>query len=379
MNELAIFSAHCEDADHIGESVILLHVRYGSNTQLLERQAEFRELASGVGSEIVGELIISLHRQQHPHPHYFIGSGKLQQLQQEVVTKKVSTVFIDHPLLPRQQSNLEQHLKVRVLDRTALILDIFARRAHSHEGKLQVELARLEYIATRLVRGWSHLERQRGGIGLRGGPGEKQLESDRRILRRHISDVKKRLMRAQNQRNMARRNRKKSNKPIIALAGYTNAGKSSLFNTLTRERAYVAAKVFATLDTTMRKMFVPNLGEIILVDTVGFMRDLPHNLIEAFKGTLEETVEADLLLHVIDCNQSNVEERIEIVEQLLEEVGANAPCLRVYNKVDKLLLTPRLIRDQRGYPTEVSLSATQPAGIDLLKTAIAYIFRLNQH
>jgi GTPase len=271
-------------------------------------------------------------------------------------------------------------LECRVLDRSGLILDIFAQRAHSFEGKLQVELARLEHVSTRLVRGWTHLERQRGGIGLRGGPGEKQLEIDRRLLGKRVVAIKKRLAKLSQQRQQNRRTRKKSSSPTIALVGYTNAGKSTLFNLLTSGETYVANKLFATLDSTLRRIHLPSFGTAIVADTVGFIRDLPHELIKAFHATLEETAEADLLLHIIDANDSQKNKKIEVVNKVLEEVGAaQVPQLRVLNKIDLLEeFESRIDYGKDGLPTRVWMSSIDGVGKELLEDAVREMMSLQR-
>ena len=280
-------------------------------------------------------------------------------------------VIFNHALSPSQQRNLERELKCRVLDRTGLILDIFAQRARTHEGKLQVELAQLQYQATRLVRGWTHLERQKGGIGMR-GPGETQLETDRRLLRERVKSINARLEKVRAQRDQNRRARQRSAVPTVAIVGYTNAGKSTLFNALTESDVYAADQLFATLDPTLRRFDIDDVGEIVLADTVGFIRHLPHKLVEAFRATLQEAAEADLLMHVIDCAAPEREMNIEQVELVLGEIGADElPELRVYNKIDLLEHgEARIDRDDTGQPVAVWLSARERKGFDLLQQAM---------
>jgi GTP-binding protein HflX len=288
----------------------------------------------------------------------------------------VSLVIFNHNLSPAQQRNLKQRLQCRVLDRTSLILDIFAQRAKSHEGKLQVELAQLEHLATRLVRGWTHLERQKGGIGLR-GPGETQLETDRQLLRKRVKLLKERLIKFQRQREVQRRSRQRADVMSVSIVGYTNAGKSTLFNSLTRSQAYAANQLFATLDATTRKLFIPNHGQLVISDTVGFIRDLPHTLVAAFRATLEETVQADILLHVVDSGSPNRDEQIAEVNKVLQEIGADKiPQILILNKIDLANLTlavPGYGRDECGRINQVRLSARTGAGIELIRLALVEV------
>jgi len=311
-------------------------------------------------------------RRDRPDPAYFLGSGKVKELQLLCQQVAASLAVFDVQLSPVQQRNLERGLGVPVLDRTGLILDIFSRRAQSREGKLQVELARLDYLSTRLVRGWTHLERQRGGIGLRGGPGEKQIELDRRMIGVRVKQLRDRLRVLDRQRGTQRRARLRGGIFRVALVGYTNAGKSTLFNALTHAGAYTADQLFATLDTTSRRAHAaPGLG-FVLSDTVGFVRELPHTLVEAFRSTLEEAVHADLLLHVIDAGSAARAEQEQEVERVLEEIGARGmPVLRVLNKIDRIGRAPGVDHDACGRIAAVWLSAQGGAGIDLLRASIA--------
>lgn len=307
-----------------------------------------------------------------PNARYFIGSGKLEEIEQIIRLHEAEVVLFDHPLTPSQERNLEKTLQCRVLDRTGLILDIFAQRARSYEGKLQVELAQLQHSITRLVRGWTHLDRQKGGIGMR-GVGETQLEIDQRLVRGRIKAVNKALAKVRKQRDQGRRARQRAEVPTISLVGYTNAGKSSLFNCLSESNIYVADQLFATLDSTLRRIDLPDLGPAILADTVGFIRQLPHQLVDAFRATLEETTEANLLLHVIDCHSDEHQVLKEEVDSVLAEIGANEiPTLLVYNKIDLLDNQKAMIdRDEHGKPWRVWVSASTGAGKDELLQAIS--------
>jgi GTP-binding protein HflX len=320
------------DRPRSGERSLLLHVGLQRPCYGDERQ-EFRALAESAGAEVVQELDA---RRDRPDPRYFIGHGKAEQLAERVCRTGAELVLFNRPLSPSQERNLEDLLKARVLDRNGLILDIFAQRAASFEGKLQVELAQLEHIASRLVRGWSHLERQKGGIGLR-GPGETQLETDRRLLGRRIRYLRDRLRRVERQRRTSRQERLRTRVPTVALVGYTNAGKTTLFNALSGAAAPARDQLFATLDPTIRRLALGGGDRALLVDTVGFVRDLPHELIAAFRATLTETREATLLLHVIDASDPHHEDRREQVETVLEQIGAaEVPRIDVYNKVDRV-------------------------------------------
>ncbi|GAA5126997.1 ribosome rescue GTPase HflX [Alloalcanivorax gelatiniphagus] len=350
-----------------GEKAVLVHLDL-PDALGREDLDEFHHLVTSSGVEPVTELV---SKRDRPDPALFIGSGKVEELAELVRSHEADVVLFNHALSPGQERNLERAVKCRVLDRTGLILDIFAQRARTHEGRLQVELAQLQHLSTRLVRGWTHLERQKGGIGLR-GPGETQLETDRRLLRDRIRSIQARLDKVRKQRAQGRRARDRSETPLISLVGYTNAGKSTLFNALTTGDVYVADQLFATLDPTLRKVRVPGVGPAILADTVGFIRHLPHRLVQAFRATLEETVNASLLLHVTDSSAEERDANVDAVNEVLEEIGANqVPVLHVYNKVDRLDQPPRVERDEHGLPWRVWLSATTGEGFDLLYAAIA--------
>ena len=351
-----------------GERAVLVHLE-GQEPGVREDPQEFQELALSAGAEAVA--FVRVPRSQLT-AKYLIGSGKVDELRERVQSAQAELVIFNHTLTPSQERNLERALECRVLDRTGLILDIFAQRARTHEGKLQVELAQLEHMSTRLVRGWTHLERQKGGIGLR-GPGETQLETDRRLLRVRIRQIRQRLDTVRSQREQARRGRRRAELPSVSLVGYTNAGKSTLFNALTGSGVYAADQLFATLDPTFRRMDLDDLGPVVLADTVGFIRHLPHKLVEAFRATLEESSNADLLLHVIDAHEPERQLQIEQVLAVLEEIGAaEIPLLEVYNKLDLLEgIDPHIQRDAAGRPERVWLSARDGRGLDLLRQAVA--------
>lgn len=350
------------------ERAVLVHVDFMSD-MLHEDLQEFQELVTSAGVTIA-EIVTT--RRRSPHAKYYIGLGKAEQLLASVRQHQADVVIFNHALSPAQERNLERLLQCRVMGRIGLILDIFAQRARTFEGKLQVELAQLNHMATRLVRGWTHLERQKGGVGLR-GPGETQLETDRRLLRARVKSINKRLERVRSQRNQGRRARERASIPTVSLVGYTNAGKSTLFNCLSMAEVYTADKLFATLDPTLRHVEVKNFGGVILVDTVGFIRHLPHELIEAFRATLEETQLADLLLHVHDITNASCQSHTEQVNEVLGEIGADkVPMLQVYNKIDLIPdMQPRIERNQQGIIDKVWLSAKTGAGIALLWQALA--------
>ena len=351
-----------------GERALLVHLE-GQNPEAREDPQEFQELALSAGADIVSLVTVARHQ---PTAKYLIGSGKVEELRDLVKAEQVDLVIFNHTLTPSQERNLERVFECRVLDRTGLILDIFAQRARTHEGKLQVELAQLEHMSTRLVRGWTHLERQKGGIGMR-GPGETQLETDRRLLRVRLRQIKSRLEKVRSQREQARRGRRRADIPSVSLVGYTNAGKSTLFNALTESEVYAADQLFATLDPTLRRLELNDLGPIVLADTVGFIRHLPHKLVEAFRATLEESSNSDLLLHVIDAHEPERMEQIEQVLAVLSEIGAEGlPILEVYNKLDLLEdVEPQIQRNADGKPERVWVSARDGRGLELVGQAIA--------
>jgi len=349
-----------------GNTGVLVSLDFGE-AGYAERLQESQQLALSAGINL--KLVIK-GRRSKPDPALFAGTGKVAEIAQALRENRAQLVIFNHDLSPAQERNLEKHLRCRVVDRTSLILDIFAQRAKSHEGKLQVELAQLEHLSTRLVRGWTHLERQKGGIGLR-GPGETQLETDRRLLARRVKVLKDKLARLQRQREVQRRARHRANVMSVSLVGYTNAGKSTLFNCLTHANAFAADQLFATLDTTSRKMFVPHRGSVVLSDTVGFIRSLPHTLVEAFRATLEETALADLLLHVVDASHPNHDRQIIEVNKVLAEIGADRlPQVLVLNKIDLCGWSQGVERDEYGKISRVRLSAHTSEGIDLVRLAL---------
>lgn len=327
---------------------------------------EFRLLAKSAGAEILEHI----HAQRiKPDPKYFIGSGKAEEIAEQVKALEADLVIFDHALSPSQERNLERVIQCRVIDRTRLILDIFAQRARTHEGKLQVELAQLEHLASRLVGGRINLDGQKGGIGLR-GPGETQLETDRRLLRLRIGQLKDKLEKVRQTRMQGRAARQKAAIPTVSLVGYTNAGKSTLFNILANSDVYAADQLFATLDPTLRRLNWDGIGALVLADTVGFVRNLAHALVDSFKATLEETLEATLLLHVIDSSSPEILEQIEAVEKVLKEIGANVPILRVYNKIDQSGEEAKIVYAEPHMPERVYVSAHSKQGLDLLRQAV---------
>lgn len=350
-----------------GEQAILVHIFFSQDKDMEDLQ-EFESLVSSAG---VAALHVVTGSRKAPHPKYFVGEGKAEEIAEAVKTSSASVVLFDHALSPAQERNLERLCECRVIDRTGLILDIFAQRARTHEGKLQVELAQLRHFATRLVRGWTHLERQKGGIGLR-GPGETQLETDRRLLRNRISQILSRLERVEKQREQGRRARARADVPTVSLVGYTNAGKSTLFNLMTEAGVYAADQLFATLDPTLRRINVGDVGDTVLADTVGFIRHLPYDLVTAFKATLQETRQATLLLHIVDAADTRINENIDAVDQVLAEIEANdIPTLLVMNKIDLLDdFAPRIDRDEENRPVRVWLSAHSGEGGALLMQAL---------
>ena len=351
-----------------GERAVLVQLDLGQGA-IDERLSELKLLVLSAGASV--EAVVQGKRAA-PDPKLFAGSGKVQEIGEALRAHGADIVIFNHALSPGQQRNLERELQCMVIDRTALILDIFAQRARSHEGKLQVELAQLEHLATRLVRGWTHLERQKGGIGLR-GPGEKQLETDRRLLGNRVKMLKSRLVQLEKQRKVRRRARERRDALSVSLVGYTNAGKSTLFNALTKAGAYAADQLFATLDTTSRRLYVGG-ANVVLSDTVGFIRDLPHALVAAFQATLEETAQADLLLHVVDSASEDRDAQIAAVNQVLAEIGAaDVPQILVWNKIDLTLAAAAVERGDCDKIRRVFLSARTGEGLDLLRDALAEV------
>ncbi len=358
-----------------GKSACVISINFG-DADFEESVEEIKELVLSADMKIVSTVNI---KRSAPDPKYFLGSGKAEEVKFIIQESKADTVIFNHNLSPSQERNLEKFLSTRILDRTALILFIFAKRAKSHEGKLQVELAQLDHLSTRLIKGWSHLERQKGGIGVRGGPGEKQLELDRRMLRLRIKQLKEKLDKLKRQRTMQRKKRSRSNVLNISIVGYTNAGKSTLFNQLTRANALAMNQLFATLDTTSRKLFIEEGVECVISDTVGFIKALPTTLIEAFKSTLEESREADLLLHVVNMANPNHGEQIIAVNKILDEIKASSiPQILVLNQIDRLDIKANHERDEYGRISTIQLSAKTGEGIELLKEAILEMYASKQ-
>ena len=350
-------------------------VRIGLNAPVrAEDLSEFEQLAQAAGAQVVATIT---GRRERPDPRYFLGSGKAEEVNSAARAQDAELILVDHKLSPSQERNLEKLTERRVLDRNALILDIFAQRARSHEGKLEVELAQLKHLSSRLVRGWTHLERQKGGIGLR-GPGETQLETDRRLLATRVRTLTARLEKLRQQRDTGRSARADVPVPSVALVGYTNAGKSTLFRAATGADVYVANQLFATLDPTVRRLQLPGGANVVLADTVGFIRELPHELVAAFQSTLTEARHAHLLLHVIDASDARRDEYIEQVNAVLGDIGAgDLPQLRVYNKIDRLGIEPHAERDEQGVIRQIWISAVTGAGLPMLREAIAE--RLDVH
>ena len=364
------------DRYEAGEQAVLVHISFFDENN----KEDLDELKLLVSSAGVNALEAVTGSRKAPHARYFVGTGKAQEIADTVKALHADVVIFNHALSPAQQRNLEGLCECLVLDRTALILDIFAQRARTYEGKLQVELAQLRHLSTRLIRGWTHLERQKGGIGLR-GPGETQLETDRRLLGLRISTIRSRLDKVAKQRQQSRRSRQRNEVPTVSLVGYTNAGKSTLFNRITDAGVYAADQLFATLDPTLRKIDVEDVGNCILADTVGFIRHLPHDLVAAFKATLQETREATLLLHVVDCADECYRDNVDEVQKVLDEIDAGeVPQLMVMNKIDMLSdIEPHIDFDDQGKPIRVWLSAQSGIGIDLLFDALTTLLSGEMH
>ena len=357
------------------ERAVLVQINFGKNQEVQDKH-EFKELVKSAGAD--NSILITGSRSS-PDPRYFVGSGKVEEIKVAVIQSNADVVIFDHALSPAQERNLEKYIECRVLDRTALILDIFAQRAKSHEGKLQVELAQLKHMSTRLVRGWTHLERQKGGIGMR-GPGETQLETDRRLLNIRIKQINKRLEKVGKQREQGRQLRQKTEIPTVSLVGYTNAGKSTLFNKITGSDVFAADQLFATLDPTLRRVNLPDQQSIVLVDTVGFVRDLPHDLVAAFRATLQETIEADLILHVIDSNDEQRDYYREQVNNIIHELGAEkVPQIEIMNKIDLTEQFPHFDIKHNDLPARVWLSSLTGEGLNVLYKQLANVFSKNMY
>jgi GTP-binding protein HflX len=355
------------DRPESSSDAILVSLDFGESGYE-ESLEELKQLSISAGINIRG---VVEGKRDKPDAKLYLGSGKAEELAEMVKATESRAVVFNHDLSPSQQRNLERLLECRVADRTGLILDIFAQRAKSHEGKLQVELAQLEHLSTRLVRGWTHLERQKGGIGVRGGPGETQLELDRRMLRVRVKQLREKLDKLKQQRGMQRRSRQRSQVMSVSLVGYTNAGKSTLFNRLTQSKVLAADQLFATLDTTSRKLYIPNAGPMVISDTVGFIKHLPHALVEAFGATLEESVQSDLLLHIVDTASTNRDEQIAEVNKVLSEIGAqDVPQILVLNQIDRAGLEAGLERDEYGRICKILISAKSGDGLQYLEQAL---------
>lgn len=353
----------------VSTGAVLVALDFGDD-DYAESLTELQLLVSSAG---VTTKDVVQGKRDRPDAALYAGKGKVDQIAEAVIASQSQIVIFNHELSPVQERNLEKRLNCRVIDRTSLILDIFAQRARSHEGKLQVELAQLDHLATRLVRGWTHLERQKGGIGMR-GPGETQLETDRRLLGKRVKVLKEKLAKVESQRAVQRRSRNRAHVLSVSLVGYTNAGKSTLFNALTRADVYAANQLFATLDTTTRKVHTGFAAGVVLSDTVGFIRRLPHMLVAAFRATLEETVHADVLLHVVDASSADRDAQIEAVNLVLKEIGADSiPQILVYNKIDLTAYPPRVEADEYGKITRVWISAGNGQGLDLLRNALGQV------